>query len=305
MLKISHRILSRLKMGFKVTFNSLNSINNQVEKFMSTIPTHIEDPIWRSMKETGRLDGRPVSFYQQTTSTNDIALELGRQGAPAGTLVVADSQTGGRGRLQRQWFSPPGTGLYVSIILRPPLEPSELPKITLTAGVAVCAAIEEVTGLQPQIKWPNDILIDGKKTGGILTESGAYQHGAEQLVVVGIGLNVLTPATAFPGELQHKVTSLAVHADKPPARGLILQTIVRHFEQQMALLIHDSFAEILAALRKRDATAGKTLSWLTTDGNVVTGRSVGIDEQGLLHIRDNDSRIHTVLSGDINLNRQQ
>jgi BirA family biotin operon repressor/biotin-[acetyl-CoA-carboxylase] ligase len=147
----------------------------------------------------------------QAESTNSLALEMGKQGAAAGTVVVAETQTRGRGRQQRAWFSPPGTGLYFSVILRPQLDPVELPKITLVAGVAVCEAIEQACQVSFGLKWPNDLLFGGKKCGGILCETGPLtgtDNGRGILVILGVGLNITIPESTFPAELRARATSL-------------------------------------------------------------------------------------------------
>ena len=158
-----------------------------------------EDIIWQQMQDSGLLrEDRPVIMLETTESTNTVAMELGKQGAAAGTLVIAESQTKGRGRLSRTWISPKGTGLYFSIILRPKLDLEDLPKITIAAGVAICKALEKATSVAPQIKWPNDILVDNKKCGGILTEAGPLTASDLPLVILGVGLNISTPLSAFP-----------------------------------------------------------------------------------------------------------
>ena len=261
----------------------------------------ILDTRWIEMRKTGLLCGRKAHFFAEIASTNEVALRLGRQGAEAGALVVADSQSCGRGRLGRAWVSPPEQGLYFSIILRPHLEPADLPKITLVAALAVCKAVEEVVGLNPGIKWPNDLLLDGKKFCGILTETGALFSGESPLVVLGIGLNVSTPRELFPEELRERATSLFVAGGKLPTRGELLAAIIQAVDVELARLEQGEFSAVLADWRDRDATFGKKLSWLTPDGKVVEGISLGPDEAGVLHIRDDNGREYEVLSGDVNL----
>ena len=161
--------------------------------------------------KTRRLCG-PVYHFEEVASTNDLAKELAARGAPEGTLIVAEAQSRGRGRLGRQWNSPPGTGLYVSLLLRPPLPPTEMPQITLTTAVAAARALKRVTGVAPGIKWPNDLLLAGKKLGGILTEMETESEQIRHLVV-GLGLNVDT--RAFPEELAATATSLALGLGRP------------------------------------------------------------------------------------------
>ena len=156
-----------------------------------------------------RLFTGPVHHFETLDSTNDLAKELAAQGAPEGTVVVAEAQTGGRGRLGREWNSPPGVGLYVSLVLRPMLPPMELPQITLTTAVAVVRAVRRVAAVAPGIKWPNDLLLNGKKLGGILTEMETESDRIRH-VVVGLGLNVNNPG--FPPELAATATSLTLTA---------------------------------------------------------------------------------------------
>jgi BirA family biotin operon repressor/biotin-[acetyl-CoA-carboxylase] ligase len=257
-----------------------------------------DDPFWQELSACSALAGHALVLRTETGSTNSDALALGRAGATAGTIVLARSQTGGRGRLGRSWFSPPGGGLYFSMLLRPALAPAELPKITLAAGVALCNAVAVLCRCAPLIKWPNDLLLEGKKCGGILTESEFGPDGTP-LVVLGIGINVSTLPAAFPKELRGRVTSLADHGASPLRRLDLLREIISGVDAIIARLEAGEFAAILAAWRSLDATKGKRLTWVTTTGAAVTGLSLGPDREGLLHIRDDQGRTHAVLSGDI------
>lgn len=259
------------------------------------------DQVWERMRVTGVLDEHRVHYFVETGSTNQVAMQLGRQGEPAGTLVVAESQDCGRGRLGRAWLSPPGQGLYFSMLLRPRLEPADLSKITLVAALAVCKAVEEVTGLAPGIKWPNDLLLAGKKFCGILTETGPLAVGKPTLVVLGIGLNVLTSLDLFPEELHAQVTSLAVAGGESLCRGELLAAIVRAVDIEVARLEQGEFASVLADWQRRDATLGKRLAWLTPAGKMVEGVSLGPDGNGILHVRDDSGAEYEVLTGDLTL----
>ncbi len=250
------------------------------------------------------MDSRNIIRLDVTESTNSAALEAGQQGAAPGTVVVAEAQTGGRGRLKRSWLSLPGMGLYFSIILRPELAPEHLPKITLAAGVAVCQAIERKLGLKPQIKWPNDILLDDKKVGGILSETGPIEQtssGQRTLVVVGIGLNIKEPAGGFPPDLKEKATALSEHLDRAVGNEDLVLPIADDLDRGAALLEKGDFPEILKEWMQRDASQGKVLTWVTPLGQEVTGVSLGPDAEGVLRIRDQAGDIHTVISGDLNL----
>ena len=247
---------------------------------------------------------RDIIKLDVTESTNSVALELGEKGAAPGTVVVADAQTGGRGRLKRSWLSRPGMGLYFTIILRPELAPENLPKITLAAGLAVCKAVETEYGIFPKIKWPNDLLLDGRKFGGILTETGAVANmsaGQRPLVVVGVGLNLFSPEGGFPAELKERATSLSHHAKKNISAEILLEAFVVAVEEALQRLEKGDFAAILKEWSLRDAVYGKKLTWVTHRGQEVTGVSLGPDADGILRIRDGAGDIHTVISGDLNL----
>jgi BirA family biotin operon repressor/biotin-[acetyl-CoA-carboxylase] ligase len=260
----------------------------------------IEDQAWRLMGEEGELAGLPVRLLAETGSTNEVAAHLAGSNAPAYTVVAAETQSAGRGRLGKSWQSPAGSGLYFSLILRPALAPADLPKITLVAGLAVCLAVEKVTRLPLLIKWPNDILLGGRKLAGILAETVVVPD-RRPAVVLGIGLNVNTPATVFPADLRGKATSLFIHAGREYQRSALLIAIVAEIKRQVGRFERDGFAEILTEWRQRDAYLGRELTWVALDGALVRGISLGPDDNGQLRVRDRRGRIHEILSGDISL----
>ncbi len=260
------------------------------------------DDLWQTMILTGELGCHPVQFFDCTGSTNDLALALSNTGTPDSTLVVADSQSAGRGRLEgRTWLSPPGTGLYFSLILRPRLAPADFPKLTLAAGLALCKALESHTHCRPGLKWPNDLFLHGKKCGGILTETQAVAGAGPTAVVIGIGLNVNTPAEAFSGGLRAKATSLLAETGVPHERGPLLAAILGELDLVVARLEQGDFVSILTEWRQRDIHAGLQVSWVNTQGRLITGISLGPDGEGFLHIRDGQGQVHSVISGDISL----
>ena len=262
----------------------------------------MSDDLCQTMILTGELGRYPVHFFTSTGSTNDLALALSNTGAPDSTLIVADSQSAGRGRLAgRTGHSPPGTGLYFSLILRPRLAPSDFPKLTLAAGLALCKGLESHTQCQPGLKWPNDLFLHGKKCGGILTETQAVAGAGQTAAVIGIGLNVNTPAEAFPGELRAKATSLLAETGLAYERGPLLAAILAELDLVVARLEQGDFPSILTEWRQRDIHAGRQVSWMNTQGRIITGISLGPDEEGLLHIRDGQGQSHTIISGDISL----
>lgn len=260
------------------------------------------DDLWQTMIRTAEIGRYQVHFFTSTGSTNDLALALSNTGAPDSTLVVADSQSGGRGRLEgRSWYSPLGTGLYFSLILRPQLSPADFPKLTLAAGLALCKGLESHAHCRPGLKWPNDLFLHGKKCGGILTETQAVAGAGQTAVVIGIGLNVNTPAEAFAGELRVKATSLLAETGIVHERGPLLAAILAELDLVVKRLEQGDFPGILAEWRQRDIHAGLQVSWVNTQGQLITGISLGPDAEGFLHIQDGQGQVHSVISGDISL----
>ncbi len=254
----------------------------------------------QKIKETAHLGNRQVISYESTDSTNSQAALLAKNGAPCGTVVLAEMQTHGRGRLERVWQSPPGTGLYFSLIWHSRLAPAHLAKTTLAAGLGLCNAIVESTGLSPLIKWPNDLLLDSKKVGGILSENcGKVQD--KILVIIGVGLNVNTEQSAFAAELTEKASSLFISTDKRFNRGDILALVLKSIEFELKRLENGEIQQVLADFRKKDATVGRKMTWVTPEHKIVSGVSLGIDAEGLLRVQDRNGDVHEVLSGDLSI----
>ncbi len=243
-----------------------------------------------------RLKG-PVHYFEEVASTNDLAKELAAKGAPEGTLVVAEAQTRGRGRLGRDWESPAGTGLYVSLLLRPPLPPTEMPQITLTTAVAVARALRRSTGITPGIKWPNDLLLAGKKLGGILTEMETESEQIRHLVV-GLGLNVNNPA--FPEELSPIATSLRMTTGRKHCRVKILQAWLEEFEELYELFLGRQFAVILEEWRSLAVTLGQLVT-VWQGPRSIRGRALEVAPDGALLLEMESGEMVRVTSGEIPL----
>ena len=237
----------------------------------------------------------PVHHYETLPSTNDLAKELGGQEAPEGTVVVAESQTRGRGRLGRDWSSPPGVGLYVSLLLRPKLPPEELPQITLTAAVAAVKAVRKVSGLAAGIKWPNDLLWQGKKLGGILTEMETEADCIRHLVV-GLGVNVNN--RDFPPDLAATATSLALAAGGPVSRVRLLQAFLEGFEVLYERFLAREFAGILKEWKEYAVTLGQ---WVTVRQGLkeISGLAVEVAPDGALLLQIRPGEIVRVTSGEL------
>jgi BirA family biotin operon repressor/biotin-[acetyl-CoA-carboxylase] ligase len=243
--------------------------------------------------------GRRVYWLESTASTNDVAARLAESGAEEGTTVVAEMQTAGRGRHGRVWFSPPGAGLYVSVIVRPRsgLGNDENPAalLTLASGVAIAEAVRTVTGLPAEIKWPNDVLIGGRKLAGILAEA-AVQAGVLEFIVVGFGVN-LQPAP-YPQQLASRVTSIEVETTRPAERALMLAEILAAFGKRYADLRAGRFDAILSAWRQlAPSLCGALVEWDSPAG-VVRGFAQDIDRHGALLVRVG-AKVEKVVAGEV------
>ncbi len=240
-----------------------------------------------------------ILHFTSLDSTNIKAVQLAQKGAEPGTVVHADYQTGGKGRGGRRFISPPG-GLYFSLIFTPQLQPDELPLITLAAGVGVSVGILSMTGVRVQLKWPNDLYVEGKKLGGILTETGMISSGCTpQFVVIGIGLNVQTDMACYPSSLQGKVVSLYhVNENNAPAADTLLRPLVESVKTAVKSLETDR-AQMLALWQERDYLQGRAVEYNGQDG-LVAATGVGLAEDGRYIICDKNNREYAIVAGDIN-----
>lgn len=248
----------------------------------------------------GRVAGHELRYLPETGSTNEVALEQGRLGASTGLVIVADHQLAGRGRLDKKWLSSSGDGLYFSMVLRPRLAWEEMARITLAAGLGVAEALASVVSEPVLLKWPNDIIVAGKKCGGILAESDMADPDMP-LVVLGVGLNLRRPAAGYPPAIANRAGALAEYCRQPLEQGDVLESLVVHLDRVLEELEDQQWPAVRQRWRQRDITMGRRLTWLTTTGAVVNGVSRGIDDNGLLFIRDDNGTLHQVLSGDVQL----
>lgn len=239
--------------------------------------------------------GKKIYSYKKTDSTNTIAYKLAENGAPEGTVVFAETQAKGRGRFHRAWESPEG-GIYMSIILRPALEPMNTARITLAAAVAVAEAIREATNMPANIKWPNDILINGLKACGILTEMMAEQDSIV-FIIVGIGINVNSDAKSLP----KGSTSLKEESGSAVSRVTLAKTVLEMFEKNY-LNSKKGFDTIIEEWRNLSATLGKRVK-LHTQGDIIEGQALDIDQNGGLILRLDSGFNKHILSGDVELVR--
>jgi BirA family biotin operon repressor/biotin-[acetyl-CoA-carboxylase] ligase len=240
--------------------------------------------------------GAHIVHYFRADSTNSVALHLAAKGAAHGTVVLAEEQTAGRGRLGRAWYSEKSSGIYVSVILRPPLAPSAASVLTLMAGVAAHQAISSVTGLPVDIRWPNDLLVNGKKVCGILTEMNA-ELDRLHAVVLGFGINV--NHAAMPAELKSVATSLRIEAGKPCSRAQTLVALLRELERKYALLLDEGGAAIVRRWSSASSFAeGKRVRVLTPTGEF-QATTVGLEPSGALGVRRDNGRVELLVAGEI------
>ncbi|MDA8337583.1 MAG: biotin--[acetyl-CoA-carboxylase] ligase [Peptococcaceae bacterium] len=238
--------------------------------------------------------GQRIVYLERTPSTSDTARDLARQGAPEGTLVVAEEQTAGRGRRGRSWHCPFGRGLLFSLILRPAVRPSRAPQVTMVAAVALALAIEKVTGLAPGIKWPNDLLLEGKKVCGILTELDAEPESVSQ-VVIGVGVNVNIAAEDLD---PHRATSLQVQAGQAMGRLRLLQEALRQMEEWYGVWQTGGFSVIRTEWQRRALIVDRLVRVRLGD-TVLAGRAAGVDEEGALLLDLPDGTRRRLLAGEV------
>jgi BirA family biotin operon repressor/biotin-[acetyl-CoA-carboxylase] ligase len=246
-----------------------------------------------------RFLGKPLRFFSTIDSTNTYAACLVREGAAEGTVVIADAQSGGKGRLGRSWISPPGVNLYLSAILRPPVPVATAPQLNLLAAVAVADTIVEVCSLMPTIKWPNDVLVNGKKVCGILAEMQT-EASVLRAVVLGIGVNLNAPLTAFPEELRDKASSLLLAGGQPVDRPTFTASLLTHLEKLYILWLQEGFPAVRPAWERYAAgMLGKRISVAVQEGTVM-GTVLGLDVDGALLLREEPGRAsRRILAGDV------
>jgi BirA family biotin operon repressor/biotin-[acetyl-CoA-carboxylase] ligase len=247
----------------------------------------------------GSMFGRSFRYYDEIDSTNTEAKSLAIDGAPEGTVVIAECQSAGRGRLGRRWTSPAGKGLLFSVVLRPELTLAEAHLLTVVTAVAACAGIEAQTHIPVQIKWPNDLYVDDKKVGGILLEIAGEQDEIDW-VVAGIGINANTEFTELPVSLRRSATSLKMAGGVPVDRSELLARVLLSLEQSYVDAVANGFDRSLREFRDRDFLLNKSVSVQTREGPVV-GEAAGIDNHGALLVELPHRHIRRFHSGDVTL----
>lgn len=240
--------------------------------------------------------GHKIIHYFCTESTNSSALQLGAQEGPHGTVVIAEEQTAGRGRLNRNWYSEKSSGIYCSIILRPRLSPAAAPILTLLAGVAAHRSVCLSTGLNADIRWPNDLLVNGRKVCGILTEMKA-ELDRLHMVVLGIGINV--NHRAMPDDLQEIATSLAIEGGRHYSRLEILAALLREVESHYRTLLKEGNAAIVREWSAASSYAEGKRVRVRANGREYSGTTAGLDTSGALKVRRDDGQRELLVAGEI------
>jgi BirA family biotin operon repressor/biotin-[acetyl-CoA-carboxylase] ligase len=245
-----------------------------------------------------KIIGKAVISYRKTDSTNDSAYALAEKGIAEGTVVIAEEQTKGKGRHGRRWESPPCCGIYMSCVLRPKMAPNEIAKVTLVAAVAVAKAVRSFTGLTALIKWPNDILINGRKVCGILTEMKAEQDSID-FVILGIGINVNTPAASLPkGASSLKEEAGKRSGDDGISRIGLTKAVFEAIDDEYSHLSAKGFKSIIDQWRSMSALPGTRIR-VTLPSRTIEGEAHDIDPDGSLIVRLDSGTLERVSSGDV------
>jgi BirA family biotin operon repressor/biotin-[acetyl-CoA-carboxylase] ligase len=248
-----------------------------------------------------RIIGRDIHVFEQTTSTNDVVEKLARDGVREGVVVFAESQTRGRGRLGRKWVSPARKGLWFSILLRPNLRPQETTQLTVASAIALRRAVFSQTRLPVEIKWPNDILIGGKKAAGILTELSAELDRVRH-VILGIGIDVNQDAHEFSVELRKTATSLKIENGESLSRAALAAAALRELDLEYSRICAGRFSDIAAEWMEHCATIGKDVTVQIGDRKI-RGRAESLDDDGALILRSEHGRLQRITGGDVTVEK--
>jgi BirA family biotin operon repressor/biotin-[acetyl-CoA-carboxylase] ligase len=248
-----------------------------------------------------RVIGREIQVFEETTSTNDVVARLARGGVKEGVVVFAESQTKGRGRLGRRWISPPRKGLWFSVLLRPHIQPQAATQLTIASATALARAITLQTGIIPEIKWPNDILIRGKKISGILTEMSAELDHLKE-VILGIGIDVNLDADEFPAALRKIATSIRIESGQMVDRAGLAVAVLRELDRDYERIKRGEFEVIAEQWQQQCSTLGSRVSIRVGD-RVVRGLAESLDADGALLLRGQHGHLERIIGGDVTMEK--
>lgn len=240
-----------------------------------------------------------IQFFDTISSTNDVLKQMAMQGAPEGTVLVANAQTGGRGRLGRTFLSPSGVGIYLSVLLRPVCKPMELMHLTCASASATCTAIEQSAGFRPGVKWTNDIVYQKKKLSGTLTELGLKEDGSTAYAIIGTGINCCQQPEDFPPEIREMAGSLKMITGKEIDRSLVAAKMIDAY-YQLSLELLSNREGLITQYRRDCITLGQPVS-IVRGSEVGHGRALDVDETGALIVEYEDGRIEAVSSGEVSV----
>ena len=263
--------------------------------FLERVPDILTPELLRARLKSS-LFGKRIYHFFRTDSTNRVGMELGYAGEPEGAVILAEEQHAGRGRAGRSWHSERAAGIYVTLLLRPKISPMHAPLLTMMAGLSAHAAIQAQTGLRLDLKWPNDLMLCGKKLGGILTEMHA-DTSLVRFVIVGIGINV--NQEKFPGELQAIATSLHTETGKNQSRLELLARLLREFESDYNRFLHEGAASVTERFSQVSSFAVGKRVRVTNGAESFTGVTAGLTSEGLLQVGREDGKIVMVIAGDV------
>lgn len=260
---------------------------------------HADDLL--SLVAGNRVIGRDIRVFQETSSTNDIADKLARDGVPEGVVIFAEAQTRGRGRLGRKWVSPAGKGLWFSVLLRPDLRPEAATQLTVAAANALARAVRQFAGLDPEIKWPNDILLQGRKIAGILTELSAELDHINHLVL-GIGVDVHFTEADWPEDLRPVASSIRMATGRSVRRADLAAAILRELDIEYARIAQHQFVQVANEWAAQCSTLGQTIS-VRIGSRLIHGRAEALDDTGALLLRTTHGHLERIMGGDITVER--
>jgi len=263
--------------------------------FLEKVPDILTPDLVRKRMK-GSLFGKRVFHFFKTDSTNRVAMELGYADEPEGAVVLAEEQTAGRGRAGRSWHSERGAGLYVTLLLRPKLSPVQAPLLTMLAGLSAHTAVLAQTGLSAELKWPNDLLLNGKKLGGILTEMHAEPNSV-RFVIVGIGINV--GQEKFPGEIAATATSLRKESGRLHSRLEVLVKLLSQFETDYNRFLREGAVYVVQRFELVSGFASGKRVKVDTGRETFVGMTAGLSADGLLLVKRDDGATTTVIAGDV------
>ncbi len=277
------------QMGYEI-----ESVTNKGYKLMSSPDILTAEEIKNGLDT--KLIGQNVCYYTEVDSTNNAAKR--ENAMPDGSLFIAEIQTGGRGRRGNTWVSPKGSGIWMSLLLKPDISPENISEVTLIAGLAVCRGVNTILPdtMRSKIKWPNDVVMNGKKICGILTELSA-EIDAVNYIVTGIGINVNTPC--FGGTLSQKATSLLIETGKTQKRTPLVQAVLQEFEILYTAYLRDGFSAIAAEYKENCVTLGKTVK-ITKGTDSFTAQALDVGANGQLIVEKDGNKI-IVNSGEVSV----